>query len=155
MNSRPLALSDTTATARAGLLLPRPSEATLAITYGTFDLFHIGHVQLFRRIKERYDILVVAVSTDEFNAIKGKTSVVPFEDRIALVRACRYVDMAIPECGWGQKESDIAEYGAHAMVMGSDWSGHFDNLKPLCEVVYLPRTEGVSSSDLKRHIRLA
>ena len=126
---------------------------TVAITYGTYDLFHIGHVNLFRRIKERFDILVVAVSTDEFNDIKGKRSAVPFADRIEMVRACRYVDLAIPEAGWGQKETDIVDYGADAMVMGSDWAGHFDSLKTLCEVIYLPRTEGVSSSDLKQHIK--
>ena len=126
---------------------------TVAITYGTYDLFHIGHVNLFRRIKERYDLLVVAVSTDEFNAIKGKRSAVPYADRVELVRACRYVDLAIPESGWGQKETDIVRYGADAMVMGSDWAGKFDSLKDLCDVVYLPRTEGVSSSDLKLHIR--
>jgi len=135
----------------AGLKL----EPTVAITYGTYDLFHIGHVNLFRRIKERYDILVVAVSTDEFNASKGKRSAVPFADRIEMVRACRHVDLAIAEGGWGQKETDIVRYGADAMVMGSDWTGHFDGLKALCDVVYLPRTEGISSSDLKRHIQSA
>lgn len=135
---------------QAGFLALAP---TVAITYGTYDLFHIGHVNLFRRIKAQYDILVVAVSTDEFNAVKGKKSVVPYADRVEMVRACRYVDLAIPEAGWGQKESDIVHYGADAMVMGSDWAGHFDSLKPLCDVVYLARTEGVSSSDLKLHIQ--
>jgi glycerol-3-phosphate cytidylyltransferase len=144
----------------AGLLagaLQHPGVLTLAptvaITYGTYDLFHIGHVNLFRRIKEQYDVLVVAVSTDEFNAIKGKRSAVPYADRVEMVRACRYVDLAIPESGWGQKETDIVAYNADAMVMGSDWTGHFDTLSHLCDVVYLPRTEGVSSSDLKSHIK--
>lgn len=131
------------------------ASPTVAVTYGTFDLFHIGHVSLFRRIKERYDILVVAVSTDEFNAVKGKRSAVPFADRIEMVRACRHVDLAIAESDWGQKEADITRFCADAMVMGSDWQGHFDSLKTLCEVVYLPRTEGVSSSELKLHIQAA
>ncbi len=126
---------------------------TTAITYGTYDLFHIGHVNLFRRIKERWDRLIVAVSTDEFNALKGKISAVPFTDRIELVRACRYVDLAIPETGWAQKPDDIRRYHVDAFVMGDDWQGKFDDLKPLCEVVYLPRTQGVSSSHLKGHIR--
>jgi glycerol-3-phosphate cytidylyltransferase len=125
----------------------------VAITYGTYDLMHVGHVRLFRRIKERFDFLIVAVSTDEFNAIKGKRSVVPFADRIEMVRACRYVDLAIPENDWAQKPKDIATYGADAFVMGSDWEGRFDELKSLCEVVYLPRTEGVSSSELKLAVR--
>lgn len=133
--------------------IPHADARTVAITYGTYDLFHIGHVNLFRRIKAQYDILVVAVSTDEFNAVKGKKSAVPYADRVEMVRACRYVDLAIPESGWGQKELDIVQYGADAMVMGSDWQGHFDSLKSLCDVVYLPRTEGVSSSDLKLHIQ--
>ncbi|CAN7247079.1 adenylyltransferase/cytidyltransferase family protein [Rhizobacter sp. LjRoot28] len=137
--------------------LPRETlvkeSSTVAITYGTYDLFHMGHVNLFRRIKERYDILVVAVSTDEFNAIKGKRSAVSFADRLALVQACRYVDLAIPESDWGQKEVDILRFRADAMVMGSDWAGHFDELKSLCDVVYLPRTEGVSSTELKAQIQ--
>jgi len=126
-----------------------------AITYGTYDLFHIGHVNLFRRIKERWGRLIVAVSTDEFNALKGKKSAVPFADRIELVRACRYVDLAIPETDWAQKADDIRRYHADAFVMGDDWLGKFDELKALCEVVYLPRTDGVSSSELKGHIRQA
>ena len=125
----------------------------VALTYGTYDLFHIGHVRLFERIKRRFDFLVVAVSTDEFNAVKGKRSVVPFTDRLTMVQACRHVDLAIAETAWEQKEGDIERYGAHAFVMGSDWEGRFDFLKPLCEVVYLPRTEGVSSTELKQAVR--
>jgi glycerol-3-phosphate cytidylyltransferase len=126
---------------------------TVAITYGTYDLFHIGHVRLFERIKQRYGFLVVAVSTDAFNAVKGKRSVVPFADRLAMVHACRHVDLAIAESSWDQKEADVRRYGADAFVMGSDWEGRFDFLKPLCEVVYLPRTQGVSSTELKDAVR--
>jgi glycerol-3-phosphate cytidylyltransferase len=146
----------------ARTLPPRPDRVAeqsargkVAITYGTYDLFHVGHVNLFRRIKERCDSLVVAVSTDEFNANKGKRSVVPFADRLEIVRACRYVDLAIPETGWDQKERDIVQYGIDLFVMGSDWTGRFDSLKPLCEVLYLPRTEGVSSTELKDQVRSA
>lgn len=146
------------------LTLPRPASPTIplrrapdaatgtAITYGTYDLFHVGHVRLFRRIKERFGFLIVAVSTDEFNAIKGKQSVVPFEDRIEIVRACRYVDLAIAENDWAQKEHDVRTYGCTAFVMGDDWTGKFDSLRSLCEVVYLPRTDGVSSSELKASV---
>jgi glycerol-3-phosphate cytidylyltransferase len=126
--------------------LPRPGAA---ITYGTYDLFHVGHVRLFCRIKERYGFLVVAVSTDEFNALKGKKAVMPFADRIEMVRACRYVDLAIAETDWAQKERDIVTHGCRACVMGDDWQGRFDHLRGLCEVLYLPRTAGVSSSELK------
>ncbi len=133
---------------------PLPASGT-AITYGTYDLFHVGHVRLFQRIKERYGRLIVAVSTDEFNALKGKHSVVPFEDRLELVRACRYVDLAIAETGWEQKEADIRLHGVQAFVMGDDWAGRFDHLRPLCQVVYLPRTAGVSSSALKTEVMKA
>lgn len=125
---------------------------TIALTYGTYDLFHIGHVRLFERIKQRYGRLIVAVSTDEFNAIKGKKAVVPYADRVAMVQACRYVDEVIPEGDWGQKETDVLVHGVDAVVMGSDWTGRFDELKTLCDVVYLPRTEGVSSTELKAEV---
>ncbi|HNT39652.1 MAG TPA: adenylyltransferase/cytidyltransferase family protein [Rubrivivax sp.] len=131
---------------------PRRLGPSVALTYGTYDLFHIGHLRLFERIKQRFDRLIVAVSTDEFNAIKGKKSIVPFGDRIAMVAACRWVDQVIAETDWTQKERDIVTHAADAIVMGSDWSGRFDYLEPLCEVVYLPRTEGVSSSMLKDQV---
>ena len=136
-------------------LMERSARGTVAITYGTYDLFHIGHLNLFRRIKERYDTLIVAVSTDEFNAIKGKKSAVPFADRIEMVRSCRFVDLAIAEHHWEQKPQDIRAWDVDAFVMGSDWTGHFDTLSDLCEVVYLPRTEGVSSTDIKQSIKEA
>lgn len=131
-----------------GVAGPRP--ALRAITYGTYDLFHVGHVNLFRRIKERCDHLIVAVSTDEFNAIKGKKSVMSFADRCALVGACRYVDEVIAETAWDQKERDIVQHRADLFVMGDDWAGRFDSLAALCDVLYLPRTEGVSSTALKQ-----
>lgn len=137
------------------LLPPEPEQAAprgTAITYGTFDLFHVGHVRLFQRIKQRFEFLIVAVSSDEFNAVKGKKSTMPFADRLELVKACRWVDLAIAETCWEQKEKDIVVYGADAFVMGDDWAGKFDFLQPLCEVVYLPRTEGVSSSLLKTDV---
>lgn len=133
--------------------MPQPvRRPTVALTYGTYDLFHIGHVRLFERIRERWDRLIVAVSTDEFNAIKGKRSVVPYADRVAMVSACRWVDEVFPERRWDQKADDIRRWGADALVMGSDWTGRFDDFKPLCEVVYLPRTEGVSSTALKADV---
>jgi glycerol-3-phosphate cytidylyltransferase len=137
--------------AKAGSV-PHAGTGSIALTYGTYDLFHVGHVRLFERIRQRFDRLVVAVSTDEFNAIKGKQSVVPYADRVAMVAACRWVDAVIPETDWDQKPRDIAAHGADAVVMGSDWEGRFDHLKAFCDVVYLPRTEGVSSTDLKADV---
>ncbi|OGO75654.1 MAG: glycerol-3-phosphate cytidylyltransferase [Chromatiales bacterium RIFOXYA1_FULL_46_5] len=124
------------------------------LTYGTFDLFHIGHLNLLKRARELGDKLIVAVSTDEFNATKGKTTLMPFEHRVELVRSVRFVDEVIAESNWDQKISDVAEHKVDIFVMGSDWQDKFDFLKPHCEVVYLPRTDNVSSTDLKKAIQV-
>ena len=124
----------------------------VCITYGTFDLFHIGHLKLLKRIKAMCNTLIVAVSTDEFNALKGKTSVIPFNERIEIVKSIRYVDKAIPEKSWEQKFKDIDEYKVNAFVMGDDWKGKFDALSGKCKVIYLPRTKGISSTEIKEKI---
>jgi glycerol-3-phosphate cytidylyltransferase len=124
------------------------------LTYGTFDLFHIGHLNLLKRARELGDKLIVAVSTDEFNATKGKTTLMPFEHRVELVRSVRFVDDVIAESSWEQKISDVQQHKVDVFVMGSDWQGKFDFLKPYCEVVYLPRTDNVSSTELKKAIQV-
>jgi glycerol-3-phosphate cytidylyltransferase len=120
------------------------------LTYGTFDLFHIGHLNILKRLSDLGDRLIVGVSTDEFNAIKGKKPVVPFEQRIEIVRAIRCVDMAIPEQNWAQKREDIEKYNADVFGIGEDWKGKFDDLEDKVEVVYLPRTSGISTTEMKR-----
>lgn len=122
------------------------------ITYGTFDLFHIGHLNLLKRARALGDRLIVAVSTDTFNQAKGKTTLVPFEHRAAIVAACRYVQWVISEDNWEQKRWDIQEYNVDVLVMGDDWQGKFDDLRDLCEVQYLPRTQNISSSKLREAI---
>ena len=124
--------------------------AKTVLTYGTFDLFHIGHLNILKRLKEKGDRLIVGVSTDEFNAVKGKKPIVPFEQRIEIVRAIKYVDEAIPEDNWAQKRLDIAKYGVNVFGLGEDWKGKFDDLGDEVEVVYLPRTSGISNKELKR-----
>ena len=124
------------------------------LTYGTFDLFHLGHLNLLKRARELGDKLIVAVSTDEFNATKGKTTLMPFEHRVELVRSVRFVDDVIAESSWEQKISDVQQHKVDVFVMGSDWQGKFDFLKPYCEVVYLPRTDNVSSTELKKAIQV-
>jgi glycerol-3-phosphate cytidylyltransferase len=119
------------------------------ITYGTFDLLHYGHINLFRRAKELGDYLIVAVSTDEFNAIKNKTSFFDDSTRMLMVESIRYVDLVIPESSWLQKETDISSLGVSVLVMGDDWKGKFDHLKTVCDVVYLNRTPYISSSLIK------
>lgn len=118
------------------------------ITYGTFDLFHIGHLNLLKRLAAMGE-LTVAVSTDEFNEGKGKKTIIPFEQRLAIVEGCRYVHRAIAEESWEQKVTDIQKYQIDTFVIGDDWQGKFDFLKAHCEVLYLPRTEGISTTALK------
>ncbi len=125
------------------------------LTYGTFDLFHIGHVNLLKRARELGDRLIVAVSTDEFNLTeKNKTTIVPFAHRVAVLESCRYVDMVIAESAWQQKAEDIKKYQVDTFVMGDDWQGKFDELKALCEVVYLPRTKQISSTAIKQAMQV-
>lgn len=119
------------------------------LTYGTFDLFHIGHVRLLRRLKELGDRLIVAVSSDEFNRLKGKKCLIPYEQRAEILSSVKYVDMVIPEHDWEQKVSDIVKHNVNIMAMGNDWAGEFDHLKAYCEVIYLPRTDGISTTDIK------
>lgn len=120
------------------------------ITYGTFDLFHVGHVNLLNRLKELGDELIVAVSTDSFNEGKGKHTVISYDDRAAIVNNIKCVDRVIPEEHWQQKREDVQRLQVDVLGMGADWDGEFDSLQDICEVVYLPRTENVSSTRLKK-----
>ncbi|GAB3058720.1 glycerol-3-phosphate cytidylyltransferase [Virgibacillus ainsalahensis] len=122
------------------------------ITYGTFDLLHPGHIKLLSRAKEMGDYLIVGVSTDAFNRMKKKQAYYSYEDRKIIVEAIRFVDKVIPEHTWEQKIDDINEQHADIFVMGDDWQGKFDYLTDYCDVVYLPRTTGVSSTKIKKHI---
>lgn len=119
------------------------------ITYGTFDLLHYGHLNLLKRAKELGDYLVVAVSSDEFNELKGKKSCLNFETRKEFLECLSYVDEVIKEENWEQKLTDVDKYNIDIFVMGSDWKGKFDFLKEKCEVVYLERTKNISTTLLK------
>ncbi len=124
------------------------------ITYGTFDLLHYGHVNLLRRAKELGDYLIVALSTDEFNwNKKQKKCFFSYEQRKQLLEAIRYVDMVIPEENWEQKVTDVQKYDVDTFVIGDDWQGHFDFLKEYCEVVYLPRTPEISTTQIKEELK--
>ena len=124
------------------------------ITYGTFDLLHYGHVNLLQRAKALGDYLVVALSTDEFNwNQKQKKCYFSYEERKRLLEAIRYVDLVIPEESWEQKASDVQEYHIDTFVMGNDWEGKFDFLKEYCDVVYLPRTPEISTTQIKKDLK--
>src|SRR5690554_5148100 len=123
------------------------------ITYGTFDMFHIGHLKLLRRLSEMGDRVVVAVSTDEFNELKGKKTLIPYDQRAAIVEAIDCVDLVIPEESWEQKLSDVKTLDVDVFAIGEDWKGKFDFLEECCEVVYLPRTKNISTTELKRSLK--
>lgn len=121
------------------------------ITYGTFDLFHQGHYNLLKRAKDLGDWLIVGVTTDNFDLERGKLNTCDnMMERIEAVRATGLADQIIIEEYKGQKIEDIQKYGVDIFAIGSDWTGYFDYLKEFCEVVYLPRTEGISSTILRQ-----
>ena len=126
------------------------------LTYGTFDLLHYGHIRLLKRAKALGDYLIVALSTDEFNELKGKKAYHNYETRKMMLEAIRYVDLVIPEENWEQKINDVKEYKVDVVVMGSDWAGsdRFNYLTDYCEVVYLDRTEGISTTKIKEELKL-
>lgn len=126
------------------------------ITYGTFDLLHYGHINLLKRAKELGDYLVVAISTDEFNLKeKNKVCYFTYEQRKALVEAIRYVDLVIPEENWEQKKTDVHDFHIDTFVIGDDWEGKFDFLKDEgVEVVYLSRTPEISTTQIKRDLKV-
>ena len=122
------------------------------ITYGTFDLLHYGHINILKRAKELGDYLIVAISSNEFNEIKGKKCYFTYEERKKLVESIRYVDLVIPENNWEQKINDVKEFKVDLFVMGNDWKGKFDFLKEYCEVIYLPRTPEISTTKIKKDL---
>lgn len=131
------------------------SEMKRVITYGTFDLLHYGHINILRRARELGDYLVVVLSTDEFNwNEKQKKCYFPYEIRKQMLEAIRYVDEVVPEENWDQKRTDVHKYDIDIFVMGDDWKGKFDFLKEEgVEVVYLPRTEGISTTQIKNDLK--
>jgi glycerol-3-phosphate cytidylyltransferase len=134
------------------LLILKSGGITLmkkVLTYGTFDLLHFGHINLLSRAKDLGDFLIVGLSTDEFNKGKNKQAYHSFENRKLILESIRFVDEVIPENTWDQKIQDVIKHDIDIFVMGDDWKGKFDFLKEYCEVVYLPRTMGISTSQIK------
>src|SRR5690625_3618258 len=123
------------------------------ITYGTFDLLHIGHINILRRAKELGDYLIVGISSDEFNVLKNKKTYYSFEERKDILCAIRYVDEVIIENSWEQKANDIDKFNIDMLVMGNDWEGKFDFLRNKCEIIYLTRTTGISTTKIKKNMR--
>ncbi len=127
-------------------------KSQVIITYGTFDMFHIGHLKLLQRLKAMSEKLVVAVSTDEFNNLKGKSTLIPYAQRSEIVQNISCVDIVIPEENWEQKIDDIQKYNIDHFAIGEDWKGEFDFLNEHCNVVYLPRTSDISTTQLKKSL---
>lgn len=124
------------------------------ITYGTFDLLHYGHIRLLERAKALGDYLIVGVTSDDFDKARGKINVrQSLIERIEAVKSAHIADEVIIEEYEGQKIDDVRKYGIDIFAIGSDWKGKFDYLDSYCKVVYLPRTEGVSSSKIRAEKR--
>jgi glycerol-3-phosphate cytidylyltransferase len=121
----------------------------IVLTYGTFDLFHVGHVRLLKRLAELGDRLVVGLSSDSFNELKGKNTVMSFEQRKEILLSCRFVDDVFEESSWEQKRADVIREHANIFAMGDDWSGKFDDLSDIVDVVYLARTQDISTTEVK------
>lgn len=123
------------------------------ITFGTFDVLHVGHIRVLQRAAELGDKLVVGVSADELNiAKKGRAPVFSQEERLEIVGSLKMVDEVFIEESLEKKRDYIVEHGADVLVMGDDWAGKFDWVSDVCEVVYLPRTPSVSTTGLIEHI---
>jgi len=119
------------------------------ITYGTFDLLHYGHIHLLSRAKALGDYLIVALSEDSFNEReKGKKTYFNYDERKRLLEALRHVDLVIPEKTWTQKPSDVQLYQVNVFAIGDDWEGKFDYMRKYCDVQYLPRTLGISTTQI-------
>lgn len=123
------------------------------LTYGTFDLFHVGHLRLLERLSALGGRVIVACSTDAFNLGKRKVTAIPFAQRVEILQGCRYVDQVIAEESWDQKREDVQRYNVDLFAMGDDWAGEFDFLCDLCDVLYLPRTQDISTTELKALIQ--
>ncbi len=128
------------------------ANPTTLITYGTFDMFHIGHLKLIQRLLDMSTRLIIAVSTDEFNDLKGKKTIIPYAQRAEIVSNIKGVDLVIAEQNWEQKIQDIQKHNVDIFAIGDDWQGKFDFLKTHCQVCYLPRTEGISTTQLKKRL---
>ncbi|MEW1955066.1 adenylyltransferase/cytidyltransferase family protein [Terrabacter sp. NPDC080008] len=128
-------------------------SSTTVITFGTFDVFHVGHVRVLKRAAELGDRLVVGVSSDALNiAKKGRAPVFNEDERLEIISSLRVVDGVFLEESLEQKRDYILEQKADVLVMGDDWAGKFDWVKDVCDVVYLPRTPSVSTTGLIEHI---
>jgi len=124
------------------------------MTFGTFDLFHFGHLRLLERARSLGDRLIVGISTDRLNYDKkGRYPVFPQDERSAIVRSLRCVDNVFYEESLEMKRDYLLSWSADVCVMGHDWSGRFDDLADICEVIYLPRTEKVSTTELELFIQ--
>ena len=123
-----------------------------AITYGTFDLFHIGHLNLLKKIKQMAKQVIVGVCTDEFCMQKQvkKSTIYSTYDRVEIVSSIKYVDKVILEHDQDQKILDILHYNVDLFVIGNDWEGKFDHLKTYCDIIYLERTPNISTSEIKQ-----
>ena len=123
------------------------------LTYGTFDLLHYGHILFLKKAKSMGDILIVGLSSDKFNLEKGKKSFYDYKKRKEMLSSIKYVDKIFVQNSFEQKANDIKKYNVDILVSSEDWKGKYDYLKDRCEVIYLDRTPGISTSKIKSIIK--
>ena len=123
------------------------------ITFGTFDVFHIGHVNILKRAKEFGDLLIVGVSSDSLNFSKKQRYPIYSQERIEIISSLKFVDHVFIEESLDLKLEYIRKYEANLLVMGDDWKGRFDWVKDECEVIYLPRTPSISTTEIIEIVR--
>lgn len=127
---------------------------TTVITFGTFDVFHVGHLRILERARELGDRLLVGISTDKMNFDKkGRYPIYSQEERVAIIRSLRHVDDVFLEESLALKRHYLLEYQADVLVMGDDWAGKFDEFTDICRVEYLPRTPSISTTEVIERIR--
>ena len=125
------------------------------LTYGTFDILHFGHIIFLERAKAMGDYLIVGLSSDNFNDVKGKKSYHPYNERKIMLEAIKYVDLVISEDCWEQNRHDLNKFMVNTFTIGDDWVGKFDDLNDICEVVYLSRTNGISTFKIKNDLGIS
>ncbi|MFC6438576.1 adenylyltransferase/cytidyltransferase family protein [Bowmanella sp. JS7-9] len=124
------------------------------ITFGTFDVFHVGHINILKRAREQGDYLIVGISSDQLNINKkGRAPIYPLSSRMEIIQSLRFVDEVFVEESLEKKREYIQQFDADALVMGDDWVGRFDEFKDICDVVYLPRTPSISTTEIIEVIR--
>ncbi|MGJ8545625.1 MAG: adenylyltransferase/cytidyltransferase family protein [Sulfitobacter sp.] len=134
---------------------PHPLPPRVVLTYGSFDMFHQGHVRLLHHLSSMGTELIVGCATDAYNRTNGRDCLMPYAERRAVLESCRFVSRVIAEESWEQKRSDIVNYNVSVLAMGDEWAGQFDGLGDLAQVIYLPRGQSQTARKIRADYGMA